>query len=141
MREYFIKNRINLLQGKHFSEIYSTGNRISGRMWCPKVEDYQDRPDIVESILAVPPSGDFIFTALKPGYSGVQIGKNNSAFIKYISPEIVESDEKKLNINIDISDGGGTELYLYGINNITDFGDLSDKYIQDFNTNAPDLRI
>ena len=128
MREFFIENRIRYLRGKYESTQYQEGDRIEFRLTYPKkVEatgDYQltdeDRK-INASIDAVPPVGTFDYTSLKTGYAGVKVGtaSENHRFV----------GEEQYTLTVDTSSGNGTETYLFGVSNLADIGDLSNKYL------------
>lgn len=138
MREYFIDNRIKYLRGKYNSTAYQSGDRIEFRVNYPVVKTgeltEEDRL-INASIAAVPPSGEFKFTSLKTGYAGVKIGQNgvpiNKKFI----------GEETITIPVDISGANGTEAYMLGLGNLSDIGDLSDKYLQNFVVKTSDNRL
>ena len=139
-RKYFLKNRINFLQGKYASDLYqnSDSSRITFRLTCPKeridatagTEDYL----VNNSIKAVPPSGIFNFESLKTGYAGVKIGQNGKE-------KIVRFDNVQNKIIDDhntFTTANGTEAYLFGFNILSSFGDLSDKYIGKFVLPTPE---
>jgi hypothetical protein len=59
---------------------------------------------------------------MKIGYAGVKVGTATQNY-KFESPKI------KKTLTVDTSSGNGTETYLYGISNLSDVGDLSNKYL------------
>ena len=130
MREYFIENRIKYLRGKYSSTGYQSGDRIEMRLTYPELTVPEDGKELTEeqermnrSILAVPPSGDFNYTSMKTGYSGVKIGKNST-------PKSYKfTGEENHTITVDVSGASGTEAYLLGVSNLSSVGDLSDKYL------------
>ena len=128
MREFFIENRIRYLRGKYESTQYQEGDRIEFRLTYPKkVEatgDYQltdEDKKINASIEAVPPKGTFDYKSLKTGYAGVKVGtaSENHRFV----------GEEEYTLTVDTSSGNGTETYLFGVSNLADIGDLSNKYL------------
>ena len=130
MREYFIENRIKYLRGKYSSTGYQSGDRIEMRLTYPKPTVPEDGKELTDeqirtnkSIIAVPPTGEFEYTSMKTGYSGVKIGKNSTP----VSYRFV--GEEAHTINIDVSGASGTEAYLLGVSNLSSVGDLSDKYL------------
>lgn len=127
-REFFIDNRVRYLRGKYESTNYQEGDRIEFRLTYPKVVEEKDGYVLTDedkkinaSILAVPPSGDFDYTSLKTGYAGVKVGVNakNHRFV----------GEEQFTLNVDTTSGNGTETYLFGVSNLADIGDLSNKYL------------
>lgn len=127
-REFFIDNRIKYLRGKYLSTNYQESDRIEFRLTYPKETIPTENVPLTEediktnaSILAVPPTGDFKYKSAKTGYAGVKVGTStqNHRFI----------NEEEFTLTIDTSSGNGTETYLYGISNLSDIGDLSDKYL------------
>jgi hypothetical protein len=128
MREFFIENRIRYLRGKYESYNYQNGDRIEFRLTYPKEVvaqgDYiltEEDKKINASIKAVPPSGDFNFTSLKTGYAGVKVGVDSDNY-RFVG-------EEEHTLKVDTKSGNGTETYLFGISNVADVGDLSDKYL------------
>lgn len=137
-RKYFLRNRLNFLQGKYASDAFqnSDSSRISFRLTNPKEmpvpeetdPDYEKIIKTNESIKVVKPSGFFDFASLKTGYAGVKIGQNGTADIRRFDG--VQS--KQIDANKDFEGAGGTEAYIFGFNILSSFGDLSDKYIGKF---------
>lgn len=139
-REYFLKNRMNFLQGKYASDAFTSGDssRIIFRVSVPKMLD-PDEKDISSTEReirlktnasiqegGVPSSGKFDFTSVKVGYAGVKIGANVDTIIKKFNG--IET----INVDTDLASAGGTEGYIVGFNILSSFGDLSDKYIGKF---------
>ena len=113
---------------KYESTQYQEGDRIEFRLTYPKkVEatgDYQltdEDKKINASIEAVPPKGTFDYKSLKTGYAGVKVGtaSENHRFV----------GEEEYTLTVDTSSGNGTETYLFGVSNLADIGDLSNKYL------------
>ena len=126
MREWFIENRLRYLRGKYSSTNYQNGDRIEFRLTYPKkVENPTTEKDIRTnaSIAAIAPSGAFNYVSAKTGYSGVKLGANGTPVNKRFVNEQAQS------IVIDTSSASGTEIYLLGLSNLSDVGDLSDKYL------------
>lgn len=126
MREWFIDNRLRYLRGKYSSTNYQGGDRIEFRLTYPKlVENPTTEKDIKTnaSIAAVPPSGTFNYKSAKTGYAGVKFGANGTP----VNKRFVDKQEQS--ISIDTATGNGTETYLLGMSNLSDVGDLSDKYL------------
>lgn len=127
-REFFIENRIRYLRGKYESTNYQEGDRIEFRLTYPKEViaqgDYvltDEDKKINASIKAVPPSGDFDYVSLKTGYAGVKVGVNSKNW-RFVG-------EEAKTLTVDTTSGNGTETYLFGISNLADIGDLSNKYL------------
>ena len=129
MREWFVANRIKYLRGKYMSTHYQEGDRIEFRLTYPKNSEATGNQELTTdeqrrmnaSIEAVPPTGNFTYKAMKTGYAGVKVGTafDNRRFI----------DGQEQILSVDTTSGNGTETYLYGISNLSDVGDLSDKYL------------
>jgi hypothetical protein len=136
MRKYFINNRVKFLQGKYASNQYqASGDRIEFRLYYPKTADIQGNPQLLASVGAVPPSGDFDFTSLKTGFAGVKIGQNGQVVNAKFSGE-----ETKI-IKADTTQANGTEAYMLGVSTLSSLGDLSNKYAQNFIAQANDNRL
>lgn len=139
MREWFLTNRIKFLKGKYNSNSYQNGDRVEFRWYYPSGNEDEFTANGVShgaSITAVPPSGNFNFTSLKTGYAGVKLGANGNTY-----NERFDGEETK---SIDLSEAknaNGTEAYLLGISNLTDLGDLSNKYMQKFIISSDDCRL
>lgn len=127
-REFFIDNRIKYLRGKYLSSNYQETDRIEFRLTYPKITIPSENVPLTDkqekvnaSILAVPPTGEFKYKSAKTGYAGVKVGTSwkNHRFV----------DEEEYVLEVDTSSGSGTETYLYGVSNLSDIGDLSDKYL------------
>lgn len=130
MREWFIENRLRYLRGKYSSTNYQGGDRIEFRLTYPKVATASGNTSLTEeqiktnaSIAAVPPSGIFDYKSAKTGYAGVKFGANGTP----VNKRFVDKQEQS--ITIDTATGNGTEIYLLGISNLSDVGDLSNKYL------------
>ena len=137
MREWFVDNRIRHIRGKHSSDDYQTYDRATFRLTYPRYQNSSNSEQlkINASIATVPPSSDFKFTSLKTGYAGVKIGKNSAP-----KSERFSGVEEKT-ITIDTSSANGTEVYLLGINNLSSLGDLSDKYLYNFQVSTDDNNL
>ena len=134
MREWFLTNRIKFLRGKYNSKNYQSGDRIEFRWYYPTGAEADEK--LNASRAAVPPDGKFKFTSLKTGYSGVKLGANGNVY-----NERFENEETK-EINLpEASSANGTEAYLLGLSNLTDLGDLSNKYMQKFIIASQDVRL
>lgn len=125
MREWFLTNRIKFLHGKYNSSNYQSGDRIEFRWYYPTGQDKDEQ--LNKSCQAVPPDGKFNFTSLQTGYAGVKLGANGNVYNKRFDGE--ETKEIELP---EASSANGTEAYLLGLSNLTDLGDLSNKYMQKF---------
>lgn len=133
-RKYFLKNRLNFLQGKYQSDAYqnSDSNRVMFRLSYPKdSEDAPLSPELKASVAAVPPSEYFNFTPLKVGYAGVKVGQNGVVYSKKFTTEDIGKYDSE-GLKCQTSGAGGTEAYILGFNVLSSFGDLSDKYIGKF---------
>ena len=82
---------------------------------------------MLNSIDAVPPTGDFSLTSLKTGYAGVKIGQNGQANIHRFDGAM-----NKTFTDSAVETANGTEAYIFGFNILSSFGDLSDKYLGKF---------
>ena len=132
MREYFVDNRIRYLRGKHVSSSYRNGDRINFRTNYPDITEEITEIDAKQnaSIRAVPPTTAFELTAFKTGFSGVQVGANADLFVeRFVNNETRAIDPKAVNAS-------GTETYILGLSNLSNVGDLSTKYIQNFNVES-----
>ena len=138
-REYFLKNRINFLQGKYASDAFqnSDSSRIAFRVTCPTDQPIpedatEEKKEEIRktnlSVAGVPASGKFEFTPLKIGYAGAKIGQNKQAIIKKFNGK----DKEIIDTTTDFSIANGTEGYILGFNILSSFGDLSDKYLGKF---------
>lgn len=126
-REYFINNRLSFLRGKHATQNFTESEIAEFRWNYPSNSNGED--EITDnSIIAVPPDGDFTFTSMQTCYAGVQLGKNASGIQSY---KFTSKETHTLTVP-NASSANGTEAYLLGINNLSDLGDLSSKYVQKF---------
>lgn len=128
MREFFINNRVRYLAGKYLSTNYQESDRIEFRLTYPKVataapgqELSDENKKINASIAAVPPSGTFNYTSMKTGYAGVKVGT--------VTANHRFEGEETYPLTVNTSSGSGSETYLYGVSNLADVGDLSNKYL------------
>lgn len=127
MREYILKNRLKLMHGKYQSDTFlGKSDRIDFRV--------TKSSDLVNPV--VPSSGLFEFTGTNIGYTGVRIGANGTPIIKKINKK-----GEKIAINANIDNAGGTEAYILGASLLSDLGDLSDKYVQNFELPSSELRF
>lgn len=98
-------------------------------------DDNEETLLVGKSNIAVPGSRDFNLTSLSRGYLGVKVGQNGVPTVQYF-------DEKESKtISVDSSSANGTEAYILGLSNITDLGDLSNKYLQNFVIKTGDPRL
>lgn len=134
MREWILTNRMRFLRGKYNSNQYQSGDRIEFRWYYPTGEEAD--ASLNASRAAVPPDGKFTFTSLKTGYSGVKLGANGNVY-----NERFENEETKEISLPEASSANGTEAYLLGLSNLTDLGDLSNKYMQKFIIASDDVRL
>ncbi len=134
MREWFLSNRIKFLRGKYNSKNYQSGDRIEFRWYYPTGAEADEA--LNASRAAVPPDGKFDFTSLKTGYAGVKLGANGNVY-----NERFDGEETKEIILPEASSANGTEAYLLGLSNLTDLGDLSNKYMQKFIIASEDVRL
>lgn len=134
MREWFLTNRMNFLRGKYNSSQYQNSDRIVFRWYYPT--GTEDDADLRESIKVVPPTGSFDFTSLKTGYAGIKLGANGNVY----SARFNGSEPQSIMLP-EASAANGTEAYLLGISNLTDVGDLSNKYVQKFVIESNDVRL
>lgn len=135
-REYFIINRVNFLRAMYESNLYKTSDRIDFRINYPKSGNdynidagsarYFTSERLAASLSAVKPSGDLTLTSLKTGYAGFMIGRNGTLKNQRFN------DEETKTIAVDTTSASGTEAYILGINILSDLGDLSNKYPQNF---------
>lgn len=132
MRENFVTNRVKFLRGKHESDDYQSTDRIEFRFYYPK-DSLDDR--VVKSVAAVPPDTNFTFKSLQTGYSGVKVGQNGVVNNARFNGEDIQT------IEIDGSSANGTESYILGVSNLTDLGDLSNKYMQNLVFVSNDIRL
>ena len=133
-RQYFVTNRVNFLRGKYQSSNYQSGDRIEFRCYNPDGKgqiNANERERIEKSKKEVPFSAAFNLTALGPGFAGVRIGQNgtihNHQFTTVNRVVTIEPDQ----------DPDDTEAYILGLNNLSDVGDLSNKYMGGFELKYP----
>ena len=142
MREWFVTNRIKFLRGKYNSTHFKNGDRIEYRWYYPsgnedEFKNAADGQDHSASITAVPPGDTFTFKSLKTGYAGVQVGANASE----VHVERFDGEQTK-DIKVpEAQKANGTEAYLLGLSNLSDLGDLSNKYMQKFIVSSSDVRL
>ena len=134
MRERFLVNRIRFLCGKYNSNIYQSGNRIEFRWYYPT--GTESDAALNASSRAVPPDGTFNLTSLKTGFAGIKLGANGKVY----NERFVDKETKEINLP-EASGANGTEAYILGLNNLTDLGDLSNKYMQKFIIASSDVRL
>lgn len=126
-REYFIENRLAFLRGKHVTDKF-TNAQVAEFRWNYPVDSEGKDTITDKSIKAVPPNGDFNFTSMQTCYAGVQLGKNASGVQSH---KFTGREQYTLTVP-NASSANGTEAYLLGVNNLSDMGDLSSKYVQKF---------
>jgi hypothetical protein len=134
MREWFLSNRLSFLRGKYNSNQYQSSDRVVFRWYYPTGTEADQ--DLVNSINAVAPTGTFKFSSLKTGYGGIKLGANGNVYNTRFNGE-----ETKEIFLPEASAANGTEAYLLGISNLTDLGDLSNKYMQKFVIESDDVRL
>ena len=142
MREWFVTNRMKFLRGKYASGQFKGGDRIEYRWYYPSGNETEfkigiDGKDHSASVTAVPPSDSFKFKSLKTGYAGVQIGANASK----VHTVRFDGEEEKTVEAPEAGNANGTEAYILGLSNLTDLGDLSNKYMQKFIIASSDVRL
>ena len=125
MREWFLTNRIKFLRGKYNSKNYQSSDRIEFRWYYP------------DGNLAVEPSGTFDFTALRTGYAGVLLGANGNVY----NERFDQAGQTKSITLPEAAGANGTEAYILGVSNLTDLGDLSNKYVQKFIISSDDVKL
>ena len=139
MREYFVNNRVKFLRGGYISNNYESGDRVEFRLYYPKAEDLTDGSEkstkLLASINAVAPNGNFVLSSLKTGYAGVKIGQNGQV----INSKFEGEAQKTITANT--TEANGTEAYLLGLSILSDLGDLSNKYAQNFIIKSDDVRL
>ena len=141
MREWFMSNRIKFLRGKYNSSHFKNGDRIEYRWYFPtgNETEFTDANGVSHkaSIAAVAPSDTFTLNSIKTGYAGIMVGANaSSAHIQRFDGE----DEKTIVVP-EARNANGTEAYLLGLSNLSDLGDLSNKYMQKFIVSSSDVRL
>jgi hypothetical protein len=73
---------------------------------------------------------------LRTGYAGVKLGANGNVY-----NERFNGVEDKVITLPEASSANGTEAYLLGLSNLTNLGDLSNKYMQKFIIASEDVRL
>ena len=128
-----------LLHGESDENLLSTLNPTEGDiaciLRCSKETDTEEEMLVGKSNLAVQGKGDFVLTSLGKGYIGVKIGQNGVPTIQGFN-----ANETKT-VFVDASSANGTESYILGLSNITNLGDLSNKYLQNFVIKSGDVRL
>lgn len=123
MRESYLKDRFRFIRGKHVSSGFQNGDRIEFRINWKTVKDSSGK-----EIAALSSNNQLDLTGLRIGYAGLQVGKNGTPNVTSVTP-----GETVHMIVPEFTDAAnGTEAYLLGLSNLTDVGDLSNKYVQNF---------
>ena len=138
MREWFLTNRMKFLRGKYNSKKFKDGDRIEYRWYYPKAgalgEEFAGHE---ETVTAVPPSSEFELKSIKTGYAGVMVGANAGAAhierFDNVQEKTINATEGQL--------ANGTEAYIVGLSNLSNLGDLSNKYMQKFIIASSDVRL
>ena len=131
MREDFVRDRFTFLNGKHESQSFKTGSRVTFRLNYPNSGDSKFEGHI-ETITneETRPIDIFTLTAIQPCYAGVLIGANGTVKKTYFDFSNKEQLQSK-DIEVpEVKQANGTESYILGIENLSDFGDLSRYYPQ-----------
>lgn len=125
MRRNFVIDRLKFLSGKYQTTNFKTSDRIDFRFNAPSASTPDE--DLRDSISVVPASSSLRFEGVKVGYAAYMIGANASSIAKSrVEPDSIAT------IIADGSGAGGTEAYILGVSNLSDMGDLSNKYLQKF---------
>lgn len=133
MRKYFLTNRVKFLRGKYRSTDFKTEDRLKFRFNFPTADTTDEA--LRQSIQYVPADGVFRFTGLRPGFAGLQVGANGPVSTVRLEENVTTEFTEN------VSSASGTEAYILGISNLSDFGDLSAKYLQNFIFEAEDIRL
>lgn len=131
MREDFVRDRLTFLNGKHESESFKTGSRVTFRLNYPKNGDskFEGHEETITNE-ETRPINTFTLTAIQPCYAGVLVGANGTVKKTYFDFSGNEQLQSKDIIVPEVSQANGTESYILGIENLSDFGDLSRYYPQ-----------
>ena len=135
MREWFMTNRMRFLCGKYNSTRFQQGDRIDYRQYYPQGTE-SEFVGHEASITAVPPSGTFNLKSVKTGYAGILLGANGNTAVERFDGE----QERPITVP-NMAAANGTEAYILGLSNLSDLGDLSDKYMQKFIINSSEVRL
>jgi hypothetical protein len=116
---------MKFLRGKYTSGMYQSGDRIEFRWYYPSGNEteFQGHSASVAPECAEP-SGIFEFTSLKTSYAGVKLGANGNVY-----NERFDGEQKQKILLPEAASANGTEAYLLGLSNLSDLGDLSNKYM------------
>ena len=147
MREWFINNRMKFLRGKYKSKMFQEQDRAVFRWYYPKstqntlpenpTEEELDKYKLYQSVKnAATPSGGFELTSLKTCYGGAKLGANGIP----MAARFNGVETKTINVP-GAEDANGTEAYLLGLSNLSDLGDLSNKYVQKFVFESGDIHL
>lgn len=123
MRESYLKDRFRFIRGKHVSTRFQSGDRIEFRINWKTVKDKNGN-----TIEALSSNNKLDLTGLRVGYAGLKVGQNGIPNTVSVSP----GDTVHMTIPEFTAASNGTEAYLLGLSNLTDVGDLSNKYVQNF---------
>ena len=124
-REWWLSNRLNYFDGKYHSDGFM-GDRIALRIYS--LSNATD-PKEIASRAAVTPNADFDLTPFKNGYLGVAYGGQNG----YLSGPTYTTANTPLTIHPNPGDTpNDTETYICGASQLQDIGDLSAKYMGNF---------
>lgn len=126
MRESFVNDRMRFLRGKHCSNSFQSGDRVEFRINWKSGEG-----------IAVPSKNTIELTSLRIGYAGMKVGANGEPKVqRFKAGETIKMLVPAFN-----EQANGTEGYILGLSNLTDLGDLSDKYCQNFIIASSDCRL
>lgn len=126
MRESFLTDRMRFLRGKYASKKFQSGDRVEFRINWKGGEN-----------VAVPSDNKLTLTSLRIGYAGMMVGANGETNVRrFKEGETIEMTVPAFN-----ESANGTEGYILGLSNLTDLGDLSNKYCQNFIIASEDCRL
>lgn len=124
-RQWWLSNRLNYFDGKYATDSF-IGDRIALRIY--NLSNATESKDI-ESAAAVPPNADFALTPFKNGYLSVAYGGTNG----YITAPHYTTANTTYIVQPDSGTSpNDTETYICGASQLKDIGDLSAKYMGNF---------
>lgn len=124
-RQWWLSNRLNYFDGKYATDSF-IGDRIALRIY--NLSNATESKDI-ESAAAVPPNADFALTPFKNGYLSVAYGGTNG----YITtPHYTMANTTYIVQPDSGTSPNDTETYICGASQLKDIGDLSTKYMGNF---------
>lgn len=131
-RQWWLSNRLNYFDGKYLADAVLSDN-LNFRIYSPlakaQAEGEEIDSRIVASVNAVPPDASFTLTPFKNGYLSVAYGGTNG----YVTAPQYAAANTSITIYPNPNDNStDTETYVCSASQLKDVGDLSNKYLGNF---------